>query len=141
MIHFILLVNKHGQTRLAQYSTWCTINERTALEGEVVRKCLQRREGECNFLEHLQYKLIYRRYAGLFFIVGVDAEENELAVLEFIHCVVETLDKYFENVAELDLMFNSDKAHFLLEEMFANGTVLETNKTNVLHPITMMDKK
>jgi AP-4 complex subunit sigma-1 len=141
MIHFILLVNKHGQTRLAQYTTWATIAERTALEGEVVRKCLQRKEGECNFLEHLQYKLIYRRYAGLFFIVGVDSEENELAVLEFIHCVVETLDKYFENVAELDLMFNSDKAHMILEEMFCNGCVLETNKTNVLHPITMMDKR
>ena len=44
------------------------------------------------------YKLIYRRYASLFFIVGVDSHENELAILEFIHCLVETFDKYFENV-------------------------------------------
>lgn len=36
------------------------------------------------------------QYASLFFIVGVgvDSEdENELGVLEFIHCLVETLDK------------------------------------------------
>jgi hypothetical protein len=33
----------------------------------------------------------------LFFIVGVDSdEENELGILEFIHALVETLDKYFE---------------------------------------------
>ena len=32
--------------------------------------------------------------------------QNELAVLEFIHCLVETLDRYFLNVCELDLMFN-----------------------------------
>jgi len=139
-IHFILLVNKQGQTRLAQYTQWLPIQERTALEGEVVRKCLQRKDHECSFVEHLQYKLVYRRYASLFFIVGVDSEENELATLEFIHCVVETFDRYFENVCELDVMFNIDKAHFILEEMFANGCVVETNKTNILQPLLLLDK-
>ena len=43
--------------------------------------------------------------------------KNELGVLEFIHALVETLDKYFESVCELDIMFNLEKAHFILEEM------------------------
>lgn len=48
--------------------------------------------------------MIYRRYASLFFVVGVDSdEENELAILEFIHSLVETMDKYFESVCELDV--------------------------------------
>ena len=60
-------------------------------------------------------QVIYRRYASLFFIVGVEVdEENELGILEFIHALVETLDKYFENVCELDIMFNLEKAHFIL---------------------------
>lgn len=139
-IHFLLLVNKQGQTRLANYHHWIPIAERTALEGEVVRKCLQRKEHECNFVEHLKYKLIYRRYASLFFIVGVDNEENELAVLEFIHCLVETLDRFFENVCELDVMFNVEKAHFILEEMLANGNVVDTNKTTILHPVMLLEK-
>lgn len=126
--------------------------------------------------------MIYRRYASLFFIIGVEPEEevrragwcagrrvargvekeeeeadartlprrraqNELGMLEFIHAFVETLDKYFENVVrlrvgegceregrggrkgdlhsmpsaacldpqcELDIMFNLEKAHFIL---------------------------
>jgi AP-4 complex subunit sigma-1 len=140
-VQFVLLVNKQGQTRLAQYATWVTIPERTALEGEVVRKCLQRKESECNFVEHLQYKLIYRRYASLFFIVGVDNDENELATLEFIQCLVETFDKYFESVCELDVMFQVEKAHFLVEEMMANGSVIETNKMNVLQPLVLMDNE
>lgn len=41
-IEFVLLVNKQGQTRLAQYTKFKSINERTALEAEVVRKCLSR---------------------------------------------------------------------------------------------------
>lgn len=37
------------------------------------------------------YKVIYRRYAGLFFCVCVDANDNELAYLEAIHLFVEIL--------------------------------------------------
>lgn len=37
------------------------------------------------------YKVVYRRYAGLFFCVCVDANDNELAALEAIHLFVEVL--------------------------------------------------
>jgi AP-4 complex subunit sigma-1 len=41
-IRFLLLVNKQGQTRLAQYYEYMSLEERRALEGEIVRKCLAR---------------------------------------------------------------------------------------------------
>jgi len=41
-IRFVLMVNKQGQTRLAQYYEYLTLEERRALEGEIVRKCLAR---------------------------------------------------------------------------------------------------
>jgi AP-4 complex subunit sigma-1 len=142
MIKFILMVNKQGQTRLAQYYEFLTVNERGALEGELIRKCLSRHEGQCSFVEYRGYKVIYRRYASLYFIVGVDNDdsENELSLLEFIHSLVETLDRYFENVCELDIMFNIEKAHFILDEMVANGYIVEMNKANILSPLTLMDK-
>ena len=91
---------------------------------------------QCSFYEYRGYKVVYRRYASLFFICGVEGEdENELAILEFIHALVETLDRYFENVCELDIMFNLEKAHFILDEMVMNGCIIETNKTNVLAPV------
>ncbi|CAI5534594.1 unnamed protein product [Closterium sp. Naga37s-1] len=139
-IRFILLVNKQGQTRVAQYYEYMRLEERRALEGEIVRKCLARSEQQCSFVEHRNYKVIYRRYASLFFLVGVDGEENELAVLEFIHCIVETMDRYFGNVCELDIMFHLEKAYFMLDEMVMNGCVMDTNKLNVLAPIQLMDK-
>jgi AP-1 complex subunit sigma 1/2 len=51
-------------------------------------------------------KLINHRYASLYFVIGVDPDENELIMLELIHYCVEILDKYFGNVCELDLIFN-----------------------------------
>ncbi|KAF5207802.1 GDSL esterase/lipase [Thalictrum thalictroides] len=120
-IRFILLVNKQGQTRLAQYYEYLTIEQRRALEGEIVRRCLARNEQQCSFVEHRNYKIVYRRYASLFFLVGVDNDENELAILEFIHLLVETMDRLFGNVCELDIMFHLEKVHFMLEEMIMNG--------------------
>jgi hypothetical protein len=55
------------------------------------------------------YKVIYRRYAGLFFSLCVDVTDNELLCLEAVHLFVEILDHYFQNVCELDLVFNFHK--------------------------------
>jgi len=63
-----------------------------------------------------------------------------LGILEFIHAFVETLDRYFENVCELDIMFNIEKAHFILDEMVTNGVIVETNKANVLKPVLLLEK-
>ncbi|KAF3341970.1 AP-4 complex subunit sigma [Carex littledalei] len=110
-IRFVLLVNKQGQTRLAQYFEHLSIDERRALEGEIVRKCLARND-----------------------------QQNELAILEFIHLLVETMDRHFGNVCELDIMFHLEKVHFMLEEMVMNGCIVETSKTNILSPIQLMEK-
>lgn len=48
---------------------------------------------------------MYRRYAGLFFCVCVDNDDNELAYLEAVHFFVEVLDSFFGNVCELDIVF------------------------------------
>lgn len=62
---------------------------------------------QSNFVEFRRStKIVYRRYAGLFFCVCVDANDNELAYLEAIHFFVEVLDQFFGNVCELDLVFN-----------------------------------
>ena len=53
---------------------------------------------------------------------------------------METLDKYFENVCELDIMFNLEKAHFIVQEFILSGNIVETNKTNILAPVYQIDK-
>ena len=138
---------------MAKYFNSFSVRERVTLEGELIRKCLSRTENQCSFLEHRQYKVIYRRYASLYFIIGVDNDEevvsklltfndlqNELSFLEFIHNLVETLDKYFENVCELDIMFNIEKAHFIIDEMIMSGYITETNKANILNPVIAIVK-
>ncbi|KAJ9513778.1 hypothetical protein QJQ45_015534, partial [Haematococcus lacustris] len=140
-VKFVLLVNKQGQTRLAKYFTeHLTTDERRALEGEVVRKCLSRTDKQCSFFGLRQYQIVYRRYASLFFMLGVDEEENELAMLELIHCFVEVLDKHFGQVCELDIMNEPDTVHYIMDEMLLNGHIVDTNKTNILEPVHLLEQ-
>ncbi|KAG9317410.1 hypothetical protein JVU11DRAFT_1609 [Chiua virens] len=44
-------------------------------------------------------KVVYRRYASLFFVCGISSSDNELITLEIIHRYVEVLDRYFGNVS------------------------------------------
>jgi len=158
MIAFILMVNKQGQTRLSSYYQWMSMAERVALESEIIRKCLSRSELQCSFLEYRGYKVIYRRYASLFFIVGTTPDSgycidgvpaksssenttNELGMLEFIHTLVETMDKWAGSICELDIMYQLEQVHFLVDEMVMNGYIIETNKTNILRPLDLIERE
>lgn len=67
----------------------------------------------------------------MYFCLAVETEENELLALEVIHRYVELLDKYFGNVCELDIIFNFEKAYFILDEFLMGGEVQETSKQAV----------
>jgi len=79
--------------------------------------------------------LIYRHYATLYFVFAVDSQESDLGILDLIQVFVEALDKCFENVCELDLIFHSDRVHYVLDEIVMGGMVLETNINNILAAI------
>ena len=53
---------------------------------------------------------------------------------------METLDKCFENVCELDLIFHVDKVHNILAEMVMGGMVLETNMNEIVTQIDAQNK-
>lgn len=85
-------------------------------------------------------KLIYRHYATLYFVFAVDGAESELGILDLIQVFVEVLDKCFENVCELDLIFHPDRVSYILDEIVMGGMVLETNIAEVLESVAEMDR-
>lgn len=101
----------------------------------------QRPDSFCNYLEGSipewgdTTKIIYRHYATLYFVFAVDKQESDLGILDLIQVFVEALDKCFENVCELDLIFHSDKVSYILDEIIMAGMVLETNINHILTSI------
>lgn len=74
----------------------------------------------------------YRHYATLFFIIISTSTESPLALIDLIQVYVEALDKLFENVCELDLIFNFETLHATLSEMIIGGVVIETSLDRIV---------
>ncbi|KAM3133074.1 AP-1 complex subunit sigma-2 [Paramecium bursaria] len=140
MIQCLFLISRQGKTRLTKwYTSSLTTREKTRFIKEINAIVLTRTTRHCNFLEYNEYKIVYKRYASLYFICIVDKEDNELSVLEIIHHYVEVLDKYFGNVCELDLIFNFHKAYHILDELLLGGFVQEPSKKIILKAITSQE--
>lgn len=114
--------------------------EKIRIEAEVHRLVTARDKKYTNFIEYNNYKLIYRRYAGLFFTIAVDLSDNELSYLETIHLFVELLDSYFSNVCELDIVFNFNKVYSILDEYMLAGEIEETSKREILDRVRLLEK-
>lgn len=56
-----------------------------------------------------------------------------------MHRYVEQMDKYYGNVCELDIIFNFQKAYFILDELLLAGEMQESSKKNVLRCISQQD--
>ena len=91
------------------------------------------------FPEETDTKVVYRRYASLFFVAGIDSADNELITLEIVHRYVEHMDKYYGNVCELDIIFNFQKAYFILDELLIAGEMQESGRKGLLKYIAQQD--
>ncbi|KAG7099990.1 hypothetical protein E1B28_001782 [Marasmius oreades] len=139
MITYILLLSRQGKVRLSKWFTTMQPRTKAKIVKDVTQLVLARRARMCNFIEYRDTKVVYRRYASLFFICGISSSDNELVTLEIIHRYVEVLDRYFGNVCELDLIFNFQKAYAILDELIIAGELQESSRKSVLRMVTQSD--
>ncbi len=139
MIRYLVVQNRQGKVRLSKWYVPFEFEEKIKLALEIHRSVNSRLSKFTNFIEFKNHKIVYRRYAGLYFCLGVDPEDNELAMLEEVHMFVEVLDSYFGLVCELDLVFNFHKVYALLDELIVGGEIMEPSKAKVLQRIEELD--
>ncbi|VDO06182.1 unnamed protein product [Rodentolepis nana] len=142
MIKSIIICNCSGKPRLIKFYDESTESEQQAFLRETYELLHKRSNRSCNFLEikDSEYRVIYRQYSTIYVIFCIDLSESELGVLDLIQVFVDLLDRTFENVCELDIIFNSDKVHFLLNELVCGGIVLETNCAEILRRMQEQDQ-
>ena len=87
---FIVLMSRQGKIRLAEFFSSYTESDKRRILRDIAADVLPRAPKMCNIIEKGEHKFVYRRYASLYFVVGVPSEgTNELIVLEQIHLFVE----------------------------------------------------
>ncbi len=144
MMDFLLLLSRQGKLRLARWYAPYSLSERAQIVRDATSLVAVPRQGRASaalssFADYRGGRLVFRRYASLYFVAGAPASTNELLVLEAIHRLVETLDRHFGNVCELDLIFGFARAHHVLDEFVAAGEVMEPSMRAVLRCVQAAD--
>lgn len=142
MIHSVLIVNNLGLPRLVKFYTPVDLSTQSLLLKQVHGILSGRNFKQCSFLtpppllldgmEDEVIRVIYRQYATLYFVFIVDEQESELGILDLIQVFVESLDRCFDNVCELDLVFGWQVLQTVLGEIVQGGMVVETNINKIV---------
>ncbi|GAA5922319.1 Aps3p [Sporobolomyces koalae] len=153
MIHAVLIFNHTGKPRLTKFYSPSSPQTRASILSRIFNLVSPRDDTLCNFVELApdfgffgdsrptlvegerfedeELRVIYRHYATLYFAFVVDQSESELGILDLIQVFVESLDRCFENVCELDLIFHFDEVHTLLNCIITGGLVLDTSLESI----------
>ncbi|GMR56717.1 hypothetical protein PMAYCL1PPCAC_26912 [Pristionchus mayeri] len=137
MMQFMILFSRQGKLRMQKWYTAYQDKQKKKICRELITTILMRKM--CAFLEYKDLRIVYKRYASLYFCCAIEEGDNELICIETIHRYVELLDKYFGSVCELDIIFNFEKAYFILDEFLLAGEVQETSKKQVIKAIAAQD--
>ena len=155
MINAILIFNNQGKPRFVQFYKYVAEKKKQEILEETFKIISSRQVGNsksqtdktyCSFIdtgllcETGTNRIVYRHYATLYFVFAVDKCESELGILDLIQVLVEVLDRVFENVCELDLIFHMEKVQYILSEMVQGGMVLETSLSTIVHRINEQEK-
>ncbi|KAG1366710.1 AP-3 complex subunit sigma [Cocos nucifera] len=145
MIRAVMVMNTQGKPRLVKFYDFQPPEKQQELIRSVYGVLSERADNVSNFVEADAIfgpgtQLVYKHFATLYFVFVFDSAENELAMLDLIQVFVETLDRCFKNVCELDIVFNFNKMHMLLDEIIFGGQVLETSSEQVLKAVEEISK-
>ncbi|KAJ8443690.1 hypothetical protein Cgig2_019672 [Carnegiea gigantea] len=140
MIKAVIMMNTQGKPRLTKFYDFQPPEKQQELVRTLYSVLCTRPEGVSNFVDVASIfgpdsRLVYKHYATLYFVFVYDSAENELAMLDLIQVFVETLDKCFKNVCELDIVFNYGKLHTIIDEIIFGGQVLETNSAEIMRAV------
>ncbi|KAH9818444.1 AP complex, mu/sigma subunit, partial [Melampsora americana] len=135
MIHAVLIFNNEGKPRLTKfYSNLSTTQTRSKTLNSIYTSIKQRSNRLSNFIlnpNNPNETIVYRNYATLYFVMIIDLNESELSILDLIQVFVESLDKCFPSVCELDLIFHYDQLQLLLSQIILGGIVLNTSLDSI----------
>ncbi|MEN2495423.1 MAG: AP-3 complex subunit sigma-1 [Marteilia pararefringens] len=76
--------------------------------------------------------IVYSIFSSLYIAAVIDDNEDPLQILDFLKIYLSTLDIYFKDIRELDIINHFDQCNYLLDEFISSGFLITTNSQDAL---------
>ena len=76
MIHFLLLFSRQGKLRLQKWFDTYQEKTKKKITRDLVATILKRKSKMCSFIEWQDMKIVYKRYASLYFCAAIDVRKK-----------------------------------------------------------------
>jgi AP-2 complex subunit sigma-1 len=136
---FVLCLNRQGKVRLSKWYMDKSISEQRIIIKRVheIIQLINKNNRNIKFVEfNNNFKLIFKKYHGLFFVICIENFDNELLYLPIIPLFVKILDVYFDTVSELDLIFNFYIMYRILDQIIINGKLIINDEITILNNLS-----
>lgn len=138
MIKVFALINKLGNIRMTKfYDPAIKDKDKTRILQEIFDELNRIESNSANFIGNSEIlgeevNIVYREYGTLYFVLVVEENESELAMIDIIQVILDILEKVFRNLSEQDVMNNPQKVNLILDEIIMKGTVIESSTTEIM---------
>ncbi|KAK5667387.1 hypothetical protein QVD99_005989 [Batrachochytrium dendrobatidis] len=92
MIEYFIVFSKYGKMRLKRLFKTVSSGKKSQIMNDTMAQILKRTNAMSNILDFRGSRLIYKRYASLYFCASIEENDNELITLELIQRYVQLLD-------------------------------------------------
>uniref|UniRef100_A0AC35UBS6 AP complex subunit sigma n=1 Tax=Rhabditophanes sp. KR3021 TaxID=114890 RepID=A0AC35UBS6_9BILA len=106
---------------------WATVSNRSA--------------SMCSIIEYKNFKIVYKRYHGMFMACAISAEDNELIILEAMDFFIECFASLFPGCSAVTLSLQFNTAYHVLDEIFLAGQVQETDRRTIKRVTYLQDEQ
>ncbi|XP_041316723.1 AP-1 complex subunit sigma-1A-like [Pyrgilauda ruficollis] len=161
-MRFMLLFSRQGKLRLQKWYLATADKDKKKMVRELMQVVLARKPKMCSFLEWRDLKVVYKRLT----MVGLTVMSHPKVLQEPLKCHQEPPHVPYPHfpprnpsepefggvpgcpqaggdppgqVCELDIIFNFEKAYFILDEFVMGGEIQDTSKKSVLKAIEQAD--
>ena len=143
MLLWVIIANRQNKrTRLAHYFQHVPLEDRQQLQDQAINASLDKTL-ECSFTCLDDYDLVHRHFNSVTLIAAVK-DDNLLAISEFLQCFYTTMSQALQlppgKLGDLDVLYNEEKIHEILQVMVVSNHVINSNPQNIIQQIILQSK-
>jgi hypothetical protein len=139
IVKAVVLLDSDGNRILSKYydDTFTGVKEQKTFEKNLFQKT-QKANGEIIMLDGLT--IVYRNSTDLYFYVIGSTSENELILVSVLNCLFDSISMVLRrNLEKKYLLEYMDSVILILDEIFDNGIILETDSNSIIQRICLKE--